>query len=225
MFRIFSRSVVAAFFLLGTGAFYSVVAAQESTVSVTIRNVSNDRTLMISSDESRAVPVAPGAYAVVAFDTAIFQQGASAGTHGLEPLAEDGNAEAMIAYLTSLPGVRQAGLFIPGQPFTVTAAPGDRLVFAAMFVESNDLFYAPDSDGIALFDDAGNALDGNVTNQVVLWDAGTEINEQPGLGDNQAPRQTGPDTGPVENGLVRPVADGFAYPAVSEVLQVTLSNE
>ena len=140
-------------------------------------------------------------------------------------LAEDGNAEAVIAFLKEQPDVRQAGLFIPGQAFTVNAMPGDRLVFAAMFVESNDLFYAPGPEGIALFDDSANALSGDITSQVVLWDAGTEINEQPGVGSNQAPRQTGPNTGPTENGVVRPVNDGFEYPAVGEVLEVTLSKK
>ncbi len=226
MLKVFSQSALAALLLLGMEApDRTAVAADVGTLSVTIRNVSNDQTLMISAEESRAVPVAPGAYAVLIDGAMIFGESASADALGLEPLAEDGNAEAMIAYLKSLPGVRQAGLFIPGQPFVVSAAPGDRLVFAAMFVESNDLFYAPDPDGIALYDDAGNAVSGNVTNQVLLWDAGTEVNEQPGIGNNQAPRQAGPDTGPTENGSIRPVADGFDYPAVGDVLQVTLSNE
>ncbi len=226
MLKAFSRSVLTAFLLLGTEALDSIaIAAGDDTVSVTIRNVSNNRTLVISADESRAVPVAPGAYAIVSEGATIFREGANAGNFGLESLAEDGNAETLIAYLQLQPGIRQAGLFVPGRPFTVSAMPGDRLVFAAMFVESNDLFYAPSADGIALFDATGTAIDGNVSSQVMLWDAGTEVNERPGVGANQAPRQTAPNTGPAENGVVRPVADGFEYPAVADVLEVTISKE
>ena len=64
---------------------------------------------------------------------------------------------------------------------------------------------------------------GDVTGDVMLWDAGTEVNEAPGAGPNQAPRQTAANTGPDENGVVRPVSDGFTYPPVSEVIQVVVS--
>ena len=198
-------------------------ATEDQHFSVVIQNVSNSMTLRISDSETRAVPVAPGAYAIVSKDTAIFRMGSSAGASGLEALAEDGSADPLIAFLKSQPDVKQAGLFVPGQAFTVAAEPGDRLVFAAMFVESNDLFFGSDPGGIALFDPSGVALNGDVTNRIGLWDAGTEINEQPGIGLFQAPRQPSPDSGPAENGTVRPVEDGFDYPAFADVLAVTVS--
>ncbi|MQA90416.1 MAG: hypothetical protein GEU90_09285 [Gemmatimonas sp.] len=93
-----------------------------------------------------------------------------------------------------------------------------------MLGQSNDLFFSPDERGIDLF--AGNRpVSGDVTDQVDLWDAGTEINEPPGAGPNQAPRQSGPDTGPDENGVVRLVEDGFVYPEVSEMIRVTLQPQ
>lgn len=198
-------------------------ATEDQNFSVVIRNVSNSMTLRISDSETRAVPVAPGAYAVVSKDATIFRTGSSAGASGLEALAEDGNADPLIAFLKSQPDVKQAGLFVPGQAFTVAAEPGDRLVFAAMFVESNDLFFGSDSAGISFFDPSGVALNGDITNSIGLWDAGTEINEQPGIGQFQAPRQPSPDSGPAENGTVRPVEDGFDYPEVADVLAVTVS--
>jgi len=137
---------------------------------------------------------------VVRGDAAIFQAGKPAGENGLEALAEDGNAEPLIAYLQQQEQVRDVGMFLPGQPFTARALPGDRLVFVAMFVESNDLFYSPASHAIELFDAEGRALAGDVTTEVTLWDAGTELNEAPGAGPNQAPRQTGPNTSPAEMG-------------------------
>jgi hypothetical protein len=42
---------------------------------------------------------------------------------------------------------------------------------------------------------------GDITSQILLWDAGTEVNEEPGLGPNQAPLQPAPNTGPVEHGV------------------------
>jgi len=103
----------------------------------------------------------------------------------------------------------------PGEAyeFTFDAAPGSRLSFATMFVQSNDLFYAPAEGGIALWDDMGAQVSGDVTGQVMLWDAGSEVNEEPGEGVNQAPRQTGANTGADEGGLVRLVDDGFTYPS------------
>ena len=66
----------------------------------------------------------------------------------------------------------------------VTAEAGDYLSFATMFVQSNDLFYAPSDRGIALFPN-GLALEGDITDLVELWDAGTEFNEPVRLGGEQ----------------------------------------
>jgi len=104
--------------------------------------------------------------------------------------------------------------------------PGERLTSATMFAQSNDLFYAPQEDGIALFDATGKPIRGDVTSQILLWDAGAEVNEEPGLGPNQAPLQAAPNTGPAENGVVRSITevkDGFHYPTVPQVLRVTIT--
>ena len=58
-----------------------------------------------------------------------------------------------------------------------------------MFGQSNDLFYSNDRP-IALFTGNGKPAAGEMTAQLSLWDAGTEVNEEPGLGPNQGPRQT-----------------------------------
>lgn len=122
----------------------------------------------------------------------------------------------------------EAGPALPGSSysFEVHAVPGDVLSFATMLVQSNDLFFAPNPEGIALFDDMGTPITGDVTDQVVLWDAGTEVNEEPGVGENQAPRQAGPNTGDDEMGVVANIADvddGFSYPAVAEYITVTIA--
>jgi hypothetical protein len=91
-----------------------------------------------------------------------------------------------------------------------------------MFVQSNDLFYAPDGAGIALFNSDGAPVSGDVTGQVQLWDAGTEVNQEPGVGPDQAPRQAGPDAGPDEDGVVQIVSDEFSYPATLATIRVTI---
>jgi len=124
---------------------------------------------------------------------------------------------------------------VPGAPpiapggafeFGVEAEPGQRLSFASMFVPSNDLFFAPGAEGIILWPEGGEPVEGDVTDSVDLWDAGTEPNAQPGRSPDQAPAQDSPDQGADEGGVVRPlsaVEDGFDYPAVGDTVRVTLS--
>ena len=96
------------------------------------------------------------------------------------------------------------------------------LSFAAMLVQSNDLFLAPIESGIALFDGDGKPIAAqNVTGKLLLWDAGTEANEEPGEGPNQASRQSDDNVGPADdNATVRPVDDGSSYPEVAELVRV-----
>lgn len=110
--------------------------------------------------------------------------------------------------------------------FEFSAAPGMKLSFATMFVQSNDLFYAPDENGIDLFDNSGMQISGDITSQLKLWDSGTEINEEPGLGGNQAPRQSGANSGDMDpDNMIRMAMDEFNnLPAVSDVIKVTLSS-
>ena len=61
---------------------------------------------------------------------------------------------------------------------------------------------------MALFDSNGNAVSGNVTGMILLWEAGTEEKEVPGIGPNHAPRPAGVDTGAAEGGTPRQVNDG-----------------
>jgi hypothetical protein len=107
---------------------------------------------------------------------------------------------------------------------TFSAAPGDRLSLTTMMGQSNDWFYAPAESGIALFKD-GKPISGDITSQMILWDVGTEINQEPGIGADQGPRQKAANTGKAENGVVRNVKDvefGNAYTKVSNVMRVTI---
>lgn len=207
---------------------------------VRIENVSTGSTLQ-TMDGATAVPLSPGAYVVHAESGVLFESGAAA-SEGLERLAEDGTPGTLAASFGE--GEMEMGMAHGGAFDTPVGAsspapltPGDayefefeggadaRLSFATMFVESNDLFFAPEPAGLALFSD-GEPVSGDVTDRVALWDAGTEVNEEPGAGPNQAPRQSGPNTGEAENGAVRLVSDvddGFTYPGVADVISVTVT--
>ena len=184
-------------------------------------------------------PLAPVVW-VVHGDTmgagVFFTSGEADRGQGLEALAEDGDPALLAAALGDMnhgvqavpDGADGPGPAFPGDSysFTITANPGEYLTFATMFVQSNDLFYGPDENGVALFDDMGDPIEGRVTRHIDLWDAGTEVNQEPGIGADQAPRQAGPDTGADESGVVQLIADsgdGYTYPPVAAVVRVIVS--
>lgn len=183
-------------------------------------------------------PLAPGAYAVYTGSNPIFTSGQPDFGEGLEAAAEDGDPTGLAASLAADANVEESGVFnmpvgsgsagpaLPGSSFEFTfeASEGDMLQFATMLGQTNDLFFAPGQNGIALFSN-GTALSGDITAQISLWDAGTEVNEAPGIGSNQAPRQSGPNTGMDENGNVIPVNDGFTYPSVMDMITVTITPQ
>ena len=193
---------------------WSLRAAEPTTFTVTIRNVATDRTLKLPHGGTTGAPIAPGVYVVGAAGNILFTPGARA-DQALERLAEDGNYEPLLERVNAMNGLAASGMFIPGQSFTFKARPGDQLQFATMFVQSNDLFFAPRNGGIALFDENGRPVRGHVTQQAALYDAGTEVNQAPGVGPDQAPRQIKPNTGVAEHAAIDLVAnrrDGFSYP-------------
>lgn len=211
--------------------------------TVRIENVSMPNTLETSARGDagkQAVPLSPGAYAVHADPGAIFTAGEPAPDNGLEALAEDGMPDALASSLSESMDVKSGGAFAqpvgadgpgpltPGNAyeFAVQAAPGDRLSFATMFVPSNDLFVAPDDRGLPLYD-GETPISGDVTHALALWDAGTEENEEPGVGGHQPQRQMEAGAGTDEGGAVRnvaAVADGYSYPYVPDFVRVTIDG-
>ena len=211
-------------------------------VSFTIRieNVSTGTTLMPSDGSQQAVPLSPGVWAVHNSRGPLFTVGAVDRGDGLEAISEDGDPSGLAGVLATQSGILASNLFntpvgaggpgplLPGgaYEFTFDAFPGSYFSFATMFVPSNDLFFAPGESGIKLFDENGDPMSGEVTDQVDVWDAGTEANEEPGVGPNQVQRQSGADTGPADpDSLVRLVNDGFTYPGVSEVIRVIINPD
>jgi len=91
-----------------------------------------------------------------------------------QPLVESGTFQ----------GTGTPPLILPGQSVTITfsAAKGEALSFVTMYGASNDLFFAPSNPGIAVYDNSGNPIEGDVSEQIKLWDNGTRVNQAPGAG-------------------------------------------
>lgn len=220
----YSRNAIALALLTGVAAAGQARAQEPVSFKVSIESVTTRTTLALPDGSRIAAPISPGLYVVSPKRDALFQPGRRAGA-GLERLAEDGNPEELIAELNEQPSGAAAKSFLHDQDFVISAVPGDRLHFAVMFAQSNDLFYAPALGGIDLFPADGRPVSADVTGQLALWDAGTERHEQPGIGPNQAPRQAAPNTGLVENGVVGAVSDHFRYPPVRDVIRVRITPD
>ncbi len=117
----------------------------------------------------------------------------------------------------------EPGPAFPGDfyEFSTYANPGENLSFATMLVQSNDWFFAPGGAGLALYDADGHPISGDVTDHINIYDAGTEIDQPVGEGADQAPRQSGPDTGADDpDNTVRRVT---SLGAASQFISVTVT--
>jgi hypothetical protein len=189
---------------------------------VTVSSVTREDALKFPDRTEAPAPLGPGIWLVTHVDFALFRNGKRARIEGFEPMVEDADPSRLLARLSEMSQVHDLGIFLPGVPFEFDARPGEKLIFMTMFLQSNDLFYAPAKSGLVLYDFDGRPLEGDVTGRIRLWDAGTEINQPPGRGDFQAVRQKKLDYGTTERGVVRPVADGFTYPKTAEVIDVSI---
>ncbi len=116
------------------------------------------------------------------------------------------------------------GPITPGAAYelTISAMPGERLSMTIMMGQSNDWFYVPAESGIELFKN-GRAISGDVASQLIMWDAGTEVDQEPGIGPDQGPRQKALNTGKAENGVVHKIQDGKMYSRTSSVMRITIT--
>jgi hypothetical protein len=222
---------------LAQGALAQGAANEATTFVVRVENVSKGEVLTLSTGGSAPFVAAPVFWAVHTGATnPIFTGGQPEPGNGLERMAETGNPEGLVKYLSATSGVVAVGAIArpigatsdgpltPGQSyeFEITAGPGQTLSLAWMFGQSNDLFYGNDRP-IALFSADGRPVSGDMTPQVSLWDAGTEENEEPGLGPNQAPRQKSEDAGTEERNAVVRVRDRWSYPGTGAVLRLAIT--
>jgi hypothetical protein len=225
--------LVAAGFVLARGA-----SAQDATTfTIRVQNISQGEALKLSNGKTAPFVSAPVLWAVHSGSAnPIFSAGKPDAGLGLEQLAEMGNPSRLAGALKSKTNVVRVGAdaspigapadgpLTPGQgyEFQISARPGEQLSVAWMFGQSNDLFYSNDRP-IALFTPTGKPVSGAMTTQLSLWDAGTEVNEEPGLGPNQGPRQATPDAGAAEHEGIAHVRDRFSYPRIGDVLRLTIA--
>ena len=179
--------------------------------------------------------LAPGLVVVHDATVSLFAEGEAASPE-LESAAEDGDPQAVIDALTGAEGVFAVALLTHEDEVTYEAAamlpgqdgrrqitgPGNAVVSVAfMFGESNDIFFA-NAEPIPLWDGDVNA--GDWTSSIALWDAGSEVNQEPGLGADQAPRQSAAGQGTAEDGVVTAVdgvdSNGYVYPGVAAVVSL-----
>ena len=182
-------------------------AGNATSFVVRIENISTDRTLNVASTNStQPVPLSPGAFIVhrEANDSPLLLP-RDAANAGLEAVAEDGN---VAPYPAAVPGAAvfntPVGADAPGPigpgaayEFNIQAVDGDKLSFVTMFIPSNDWFYtSTDADNSLDLFVGGEPVSGEVAaTDIAIWDAGTEVDEEPGTGINQVQRQEAPNTG------------------------------
>jgi hypothetical protein len=211
--------------------------AQPTKFTIKVENISRGEALKLSNGTTAPFVSAPVLWAVHGGSTnPLFVGGQPDAGKGLETLAETGNPGPLLKSVEGAKDIASAGAddlpvgttthgpLTPGQgyQFEIDAVPGQSLSVAWMFGQSNDLFYSNDRP-IALFDGAGKPVRGDMTTQISLWDAGTELNEEPGLGPNQGPRQKTGDAGVTERNAVAHVRDGFSYPRNAAVLRLSVA--
>jgi hypothetical protein len=208
--------------------------------TVRVENVSTPGGMTASNGQKFPFALSPGMFVLSEKSAALFTEGKPARPNGLEMQAEDGDPSGLVTSLMAMHhssnlhgvfntpvGVMATGPIRPGDSyeFTLTVAPGMKLCMTQMFGQSNDWFYAPGANGIALFDTRGNPVSGDITDQFYLWDAGTEKDEEIGIGPNQGPRQKGTNTGEDEKGVVHRVKDERWAGRNKEFFRTTITPE
>ncbi|MFL5343924.1 MAG: spondin domain-containing protein [Hyalangium sp.] len=187
-----------------------------------------------------ATPVSPGVYLVHQGSDTLFQVGVPDPKQGLERIAESGNitplyetmkgwlaSNAQLGTFTTPEGATSAGPAKPGNAYTfeVSARPGDRLTFVTMYGMSNDWFFGTTPEGIDLFDAAGEPVTGDLSASLHLYDAGTELSEEPAIGPNTGPQQSDPDMGLADtDNKIREVTSATYATPVASHLKLTISR-
>ena len=229
---------VTAALMLSLAGFASGNGGNPTKFTVRIENITEPDSFTASNGVKWSLAFSPGVGVVHTDKAPFFTSGKMDRGQGLEAQSEDGDPGMLAKSLEGGKGIKSVTVFntpvgasapgpiTPGAAyeFTISGAAGDRFSLTTMMGQSNDWFYGPDDSGISLFKD-GKPVSGDITSQIILWDVGTEVNQEPGIGADQGPRQKAPNTGKAENGMVRnikDVKDGSVFSKVSSVMRVTI---
>jgi hypothetical protein len=208
---------------------------QPTKFSIHVENITQPDAFTASNGTKWSLAFSPGTAVVHTVNAPVFTSGRKDRGEGLEAQSEDGDPSKLAQSLKSAKGVKSVAVYntpvgakapgpiTPGAAYetTISAVPGDKLTITLMMGQSNDWFYAPAESGIELFKD-GKAISADISSQITLWNAGTEVDQEPGIGPDQGPRQKGANTGAAENGVVSKVQDGKTYSQADKVLRVTI---
>jgi hypothetical protein len=222
--------------LLTVAGMVSANGAEPTKFTIRLENTTKPDAFTASNGTKWSLAFSPGTAVVHTDKSVIFTSGKKDRGQGLEAQSEDGDPSTLAKSLAGAKGVKSVAVFntpvgasapgpiTPGASYevTVSALPGERLSMTLMMGQSNDWFYAPAEAGIELFK-AGKAISGDITSQLFLWDAGTEVDQEAGIGSEQGPRQKAPNTGKAETGVVRKVQDGKSYSKPYNVMRITIS--
>ena len=221
--------------VLGLAAGAAANGDKPTRFAIRVENTIQAEAFTASNGVKWSLAFSPGTAIVHTVKAPIFTAGKKDRGYGLEAQSEDGDPSTLAKSLVGGKGIKSVAVFntpagasapgpiTPGAAYetTISAVPGDRLSLTLMMGQSNDWFYAPAESGIELFKN-GKAIGGDISSQMMLWDAGTEVDQEAGIGSNQGPRQKGPNTGKAENGVVRRVQDGKTYSNAAAVLRVVI---
>ncbi|MBC5993167.1 spondin domain-containing protein [Pontibacter cellulosilyticus] len=235
--------LVSSLLLVGCDDNNDQIPVVSETFTVRIENVSTEN-LINTTRANGAVPLSQGVYAVYESVNPMFTIGIDKKSDAaLELMAEDGVTTLLLNQLASMKTII-SGLFeAPGGPdnstalfpgeeatFTFEASPGDELQIITMFMQSNDWFYAFRRNGLDLFDGL-EAIDGDVTSELVLYDAGTEDDTAPGTGPDQKLAQDPSVTnqGPRDPlNQIHPAVGShpeYTIPETASVIKVTITHD
>lgn len=204
--------------------------------TIRAENITKPDAFTASNGVKWSLAFSPGVAVVHTDKAPIFTSGKKDRGQGLEAQSEDGDPGMLAKSLEGGKGIKSVTVFntpvdasgpgpiTPGAAYelTISAMPDDRLSMTIMMGQSNDWFYAPSESGIELFKN-GTAVRGDITSQFSMWNAGTEVDQEAGIGSDQGPRQKAPNTGKAENGVVQKIQDGKAYSTASKVLRITVT--
>ena len=221
--------------VIGMAGLASANGDKPAKFSIRVENITKPDAFTASNGAKWSLAFSPGTAVVHTDNAPIFTAGQKDRGQGLEAQSEDGDPGKLAKSLKGAKGIKSVAVYntpvgakspgpiTPGAAYEtiISAMPGDKLSMTLMMGQSNDWFYAPAEAGIELFKN-GKAISGDISGQIMLWDAGTEVDQEPGIGADQGPRQKGPNTGKAENGVVRQVQDGKTYAVGSNVLRVTI---
>ncbi len=241
----FKRTIF--FSLFAIASLFVSASAQHKTnegtkFTVRIENISNPDGQVAKDGTKWPFALSPGLWVLHEREIRLFREGNPA-IGGLEAQAETGNPGEIIKQLEARGHKGQHGEMLHGvfnipvgsnEPapigpggayeFTFTAKPGMRLSVLTMFGQSNDWFYGPKRQGIDLFNN-GKPLNGDITSEFMLFDAGTEKDEEPGVGPNQGARQKDINAGEPENGKVHAAKDSSFFTRNGELFKITITSQ